>query len=69
MPGLSMRGYGKCGPSPSLISERPPDAFATFGPDASPFQVRRLAKCGRCGERSRIGATVSHDEGAAAVQR
>lgn len=33
-------------------------AFAAFGPDASPYMIRRRARCSACGERRRIGATV-----------
>jgi hypothetical protein len=29
-------------------------AFATFGPDASPYAIRRRLICGSCGERLRL---------------
>jgi ribosomal protein L37E len=34
------------------------DAFFVFGEDAAPFDVRRRARCGACGERARIVISI-----------
>jgi hypothetical protein len=34
------------------------EAVAMFGADAAPYDIRRRAKCGACGERSRIEARI-----------
>jgi hypothetical protein len=33
-------------------------AFAIFGAAATPYAIRRRAKCIHCGERSRIGVSI-----------
>jgi len=35
------------------------DAFGLFGPDASPFTVRRRSRCRACGERDRLAVDVA----------
>jgi rRNA maturation protein Nop10 len=34
------------------------DAFALYGPDATPYVVRRRSQCRQCGERARIAVTI-----------
>jgi hypothetical protein len=40
----------------AILSRRA--AFTFFGPDASPFTVRRRSRCRLCGERERLVADV-----------
>ena len=44
-----------CGHHATLMRKA---AFARFGADATPYTIRRRAKCAACGERNRITVTV-----------
>jgi hypothetical protein len=49
---LTCRACGRT----ATLSRR--EAFERFGSDASPYLVRRRARCGRCGERDRVAAAI-----------
>ncbi len=47
---------GHCGHSAALSRA---EAFARFGAHASPFEVRRRARCSACQVQGKVGASVS----------
>jgi len=34
------------------------EAFARFGADATPYTIRRRARCAACGERHRVSVSI-----------